>query len=228
MANVWRVGLVFLCGAPAAALACGGSQGTTFGPLGGPAASDDGGAADAEPSQTSSSPDDAGSGSPGVFTSNGSDAGVLFDCQPGTYSGMFSTTVTNDAGGIFSLFSFNWAGNLSITLQGKVENNGSGEVPVPTLTIAPGAQLSGMDMMGGHFSADLSGQLDCPTKTLTATISNGFYGYFGDAGGVQMTGSMSATYDGSGSAPTLSGQMDVGSPQVPGTGGVGTWTATLQ
>ena len=36
--------------------------------------------------KTSSSPDDAGSGSPGVFTSNGSDAGVLFDCQPGTFS----------------------------------------------------------------------------------------------------------------------------------------------
>jgi hypothetical protein len=219
MANVWRAGLLFLC-------ACSGSG--SAGSFSGTEPSDDGGASDAG-SSPSTPEDDSGSGSPGVFTNNdAAPAGVVFDCKPGTYAGMFTTTVTNDAGGLFSLFTFNWSGNLSIVLQGKVENNGSGEVPVPTLTIAPGAKLAGMDTMGGHFSADLSGQLDCPTKTLTATISNGFYSYLGDAGGVQMTGDMSATYDDSSNPPKLSGQMNVGSPQVPGTGGVGTWTATLQ
>jgi hypothetical protein len=183
-------------------------------------------------------PDDssvaAGDGAPsGVFfksdDASGIPPGVVFECRPGTYSGMFNTTVTNDAGGLFSLFSFNWTGSLSITLEGMVTTTSAGEFPSSTLTIAPGAKLAGKDSMGGMFTADLSGQLDCPSKTLSATIANGFYSYgVGDAG-VSMQGSMSATYDGTVTPPMLSmGEMSLGSPQIQGTSAGGTWTATLQ
>jgi hypothetical protein len=168
-------------------------------------------------------------GTIGVFTS--SDASpVVFDCEPGTYSGPFATMVTSDAGGLAALISFNLMGSLSITLQGKVTNTGAGEIPEPTLTIAPGAKLAGKDMtFGGNFNADLIGQLDCPSKTLSVTIANGTYDYLGDAASVEMQGSMSATYDGTTATPTLSmGEMSVSSSQVTSLGANGTWSATLQ
>src|SRR5580692_6399306 len=41
--------------------------------------------------------DDGGSGA--VFTSSdAAPASVVFDCEPGTYTGMFNTMVSNDAG----------------------------------------------------------------------------------------------------------------------------------
>jgi hypothetical protein len=178
---------------------------------------------------TTSTGDDGGPSN--VFTStDAAPSGVVFDCKPGTYAGMFTTMVTNDAGGLFALFSLNWTGSLSITLQGKVTTSNAGEIPEPTLTIAPGAKLSGVDAYGGHFNADLSGQLDCPSKTLTATVANGMYNYLGtDAGGIAMQGSLSATYDGTMAAPMLTlGAMDLSSPQLMGTAAIGTWTATLQ
>jgi hypothetical protein len=170
-------------------------------------------------------------GPSGVFTSSdAAPSGVVFDCKPGTYAGMFTTMVTNDAGGLFALFSLNWTGSLSITLQGKVTTSGAGEIPEPTLTIAPGAKLSGVDAYGGHFNADLTGQLDCPSKTLTATVADGNYNFTGgDAGGISMAGTLSATYDGTMAMPMLTlGAMDLSSPQLMGTAAVGTWTATLQ
>jgi hypothetical protein len=226
------VGTLLVVGAAASLVwlaACGGSSHGGFLSIGDPsAAQGDGDAAISDASTTVSS-DDGGSGGGAIFTSgDAAPAGVMFDCQPGTYSGMFTTMVTSDAGGLLSLFSFNWTGNLSITLQGHVMNSGTGEIPQPTLTIAPGAQLAGVDTMGGHFNAELSGQLDCPSKTLTATVLNGTYSYFGDAGGVSMQGTMSATYDGTGAKPTLTGGLDLSSAQISSLAALGTWSATLQ
>ncbi len=212
---------------------CGGSGGPGFGSSDGTgAARDEGDAAASDGgSGATNTPAASGddSGPTGIFTSSdasGLPSGVVFDCKPGTYSGMFATMVTSDAGGIFSLLSFNWTGSLSITLQGSVMT-GSGEIPEPTLTIAPGAKLSGTDAYGGDFTADLSGQLDCPSKMLTATISNGSYTYSGTT--VMMAGTLSGTYDGGTTPPAITmGAMNVSSPQITSLGSAGTWTATLQ
>ncbi len=203
------------CGSHGGAL---GGSGASSGDDEGNPASDAGGGA--------SSGDDASTGM--VFTSSdAAPAGVTFECEPGTYTGMFMTQVGSDAGGLASLFSFAWTGTLSITLQGSVMNTSAGEIPLSTLTIAPGAKLSGMDMMGGIFSADLSGMLDCPTKMLTVTVANGTYT---DAFmTVQMTGSMTATYDASSGTPELTdGMISVGSPQYASLSADGTWSATLK
>jgi hypothetical protein len=215
-----------------AALGCGSKSQGALDPVGGGTASSDGGD-DASAGDPSTGASDDGGAAPGIFTSgdaSGLAPGVAFDCQPGTYAGTFTTKVTSDAGGLLSLFSFSWMGNLSITLQGQVTQSGGGEIPLPTLTIAPGAKLAGTDAMNGHFSGDLSGQLDCPSKTLTATIANGSYNYLpGDAGGISMQGTMSATYDGTGATPALTnGAMNVSSAQIAGIAAVGAWTATLQ
>jgi hypothetical protein len=210
--------LVLACGAKNQALQPGSGDDTN-------SPGDAGGASDG----TSSAGDDGGPS--GIFTStDAAPSGIVFDCKPGTYAGMFTTMVTNHAGGLFALFSLNWTGNLSITLQGKVTTSSAGEIPEPTLTIAPGAKLSGVDAYGGHFNADLSGQLDCPSKTLTATVADGVYNYLGtDAGGIAMQGSLSATYDDTTAMPMLSpGAMNLSSPQLMGTAAIGTWTATLQ
>jgi hypothetical protein len=207
--------------------ACGG-HGTTGFPSLGSGGSSGGDASRAESSDADPAGDDAG----GVFTSgdaNGLPSGLVFDCQPGTYAGKFTTTVTSDAGGLFALFNYSWSGNLSITLQGAVSHTSTGEIPQPTLTIAPGAKLAGMDAMGVAFNADLSGQLDCPSKALNATIANGVYGAIGDAGGIAMQGTLTATYDGTSSPPTLAmGGMMLTSPQIMSLAADGSWMATLQ
>jgi hypothetical protein len=155
---------------------------------------------------------------------------VTFECKPGTYSGTFTTTVTTDAGLFSSLFSFNWTGTLSITLVGHVTQNANGEsFAAPVLTIAPGANLSGADNFGGHFSSGLSGQLDCPNKKLTGTLSNGMYEYPGDAGSITMEGNLSGAYDGSTTPPALTmGEIGVSSPTYPTLAAAGGWSATLQ
>ncbi len=164
-----------------------------------------------------------------LTSSDAATTGVKFDCQPGTYTGMFTTTVTTDAGLFPSLLSFDWKGTLSITLVGHVTQTSSGEsFAEPTLTIAPGAELSGTDNFGGDFHAGLSGSLDCPSKALTGTLSNGTYTYPGDSGSITMTGTLSATYDGTMTPPALSaGQISVGSPMFSTLGATGTWSATL-
>lgn len=229
--TAWRRGAATLLLGASGLLACGSHDGGALG------SDDGGGGSNSGSSSSGSSGSNGGSGSANsgsssgpVFTSqDAAPAGVTFECEPGTYSGMFATTVGNDAGGIFSLFSIAWTGMLSITLQGSVMDTATGEIPSPTLTIAPGAKLDGTDAYGGHFVADLSGMLDCPTKTLSVTVANGNYTYpYTDAGGVALTGMMSATYDSSGSAPQLTmGQMNLGSPQI-GAEATGTWSATLQ
>jgi hypothetical protein len=158
-----------------------------------------------------------------------------FTCKPGTYSGPFSTKVTSgsDAGGLLgalaSLFQYPWMGTLSITLQGMT-TVGTGEDTYTTLTIAPGAMLSGVDQTGGHFSADIAGSLDCATDVLTGTLSNGSYEFPGDSGSVSMQGTISATYgeEGDAGTPALSGNLTASSTQISGTEAVGTWTAALQ
>lgn len=154
---------------------------------------------------------------------------VKFDCQPGTYSGMFKVHVSTDAGLLPQLVSFDVAGTVSIALVGKVTQGMGGEFPQPTLSIAPGAKLSGNDAtFGGHFSADVTGQLDCPSKAFAGTLSNGVYVYTGDSGSLQMEGSLSATYDGTMTPPALTmGTMQLSSPQL-SLGSSGPWSATLQ
>jgi len=204
-------------------VACGGHGTTGFSSPG------SGGSSGGDASRAESSDADPASE---VFTSgdaNGLPSGLVFDCQPGTYAGKFTTMVTSDAGGLFALFNYSWSGNLSITLQGAVTHTSTGEIPQPTLTIAPGAKLAGMDANGIAFNADLSGQLDCPSKTLNATVANGTYGAVGDAGGIAMQGTLTATYDGASSPPTLAmGGMALTSPQIMSLAAEGTWTATLK
>jgi hypothetical protein len=216
------------------ALGCGGSgAGAGFSsPDGGSGApASDGGDTSSDDSSTLFL--DSGQFTTVLASSDGAAPPVTFACEPGTYSGMFTTTVTTDAGLFPSLLSFNWTGTLSIALVGHVTQTQSanGEnftVAAPVLTIAPGAMLSGADNFGGHFISGLSGQLDCPTKMLTGTLSNGVYEYPGDAGSIVMQGTLSGTYDGT-KPPTLTmGEIQVGSPTYSTLGATGTWSATLQ
>jgi hypothetical protein len=194
-----------------------------------------GDATDASSQGASTSGDDASTaaGDAGLLVLTSGDAapaGVAFACEPGTYAGMFTTTVTTDAGLFPSLLSFNWMGNLSISLIGHVSQGSNGEdFAAPTLTIAPGAMLAGTDNFGGRFTAGLSGQLDCPSKTLTGTLSNGQYDYPYDAGSITMVGTLSGAYDGTMTPPALTaGQIAVGSPMFSTLGATGSWSATLQ
>ena len=209
---------------------CGGSRGGAgFASGGGYGASgsDDGG--DASSDDASTPAVDSGLGGLALTSADAAPPGVKFDCLPGTYSGMFTVHVTTDAGLLPALVSFNVMGDLSITLVGQLMQGVGGEFPQSTLTIAPGAKLSGTDVsFGGHFSADLTGQLDCPSKTFAGTLSNGVYNYMGDAGGITMDGQMSATYDGTSMPPTLTmGVMDLTAPQLQ-LGSSGPWSATLK
>lgn len=100
----------------------------------------------------------------------------------------------------------------------------------PVLTIAPGAMLSGTDNFGGHFVSALAGQLDCPTKTLAGTLMNGGYDYPGnDAANIELTGSLTATYQDTPTPPSLTmGTISVGSPTYSTLAANGTWSATHQ
>jgi hypothetical protein len=154
---------------------------------------------------------------------------VTFDCKPGTYAGTFETHVSSDAGGLFAFYSLDIKGTLSIAIVGEV-TRGTGEVPTTTYSIAPGAELAGVDQSyGGTYGADLVGQLDCASKTFTGTLSNAIYHLFLDAGVVPMEGSLSGTYnDGDAGVPQLTGTMMLSSPNLPSLGAVGPWTASLQ
>jgi hypothetical protein len=224
-----KVGTVCAGALASLAFACGGHKDLTLGSTGG--GGEQGAPDSGSPNDSSTatfSGDDGGSSA--IFT-GGDDGGssVVFDCQPGTYTGTFATMVTNDAGGIWSLFSVSWAGSLSITLQGMAQQSGGGEIPLPTLTIAPGAKLDGADMNGGHFIADMTGTLDCPSKKLNVTIANGAYEFFLDSGSIPLGGTMTATYDGNSNPPQLTmGAISVGSPSVPGSDAEGAWSAMLQ
>jgi hypothetical protein len=219
------------------ALGCGGSSGESGfpSPDNGTTAPSLGDGGDASNDDSSTLFPDSG---PAFVVFTGGDGAppppVKFECQPGTYAGTFTTTVTTDAGLFPSLLHFNWTGTLTITLVGHVTQSQSanGEnlsMPAPVLTIAPGAMLSGADNFGGHFNAGLSGQLDCPSKQLTGTLSNGTYEYPGDAGSIPMEGSLTGVYDGTTTPPALTmGTIGVSSPTYSTLGANGTWSATLQ
>jgi hypothetical protein len=218
-----------LAGTALVALGCGGAHGGAgFGASGGaePPAAD---AGDASGDDSSSPVADSSQLTLPGYTSADAAPGVKFDCQPGTYAGMFMVHVTTDAGLLPALVSFNVAGTVSIALVGKVTQGSGGEFPQPILSIAPGAKLSGDDAtFGGHFSADVSGQLDCPNKTFAGTLSNGVYVYPSDSGSLQMGGSLTATYDGTVTPPSLTmGVMQLTAPQL-SLGSSGPWSATLK
>lgn len=209
------------------ALGCGGPHGAGFGSGASAAAPSDAGE---DTSGDDSSTTNADSGQPQLFlAAEAAPPGVTFDCQPGTYSGTFKVHVSTDAGLLPALVSFDVSGTLSIVLVGKVTQGSGGEFPEPILTIAPGAKLSGVDTsFGGNFSADVSGQLDCPSKTFSGILANGVYEYPLDSGSIMMTGTLSATYDGSSMPPTLTtGVMELDAPQLQ-LGSTGPWSATLQ
>jgi len=173
----------------------------------------------------------------------------LYNCQPGTYTGMFTTKVgaTDSGTTLFNFnfnFNFNWNGCLSITLapsDAGTTKSGNGEnFSYQTLTVAPGAQLSGKDQMGGAFTLDLTGSLDCTPDSGPPVLSgklNGGY-CFGVAtcaadGGLNVGGNLSATYENT--PPTLignqAGDLTVCAVGVDGgclfAGADGTWSAAL-
>jgi hypothetical protein len=103
-------------------------------------------------------------------------------------------------------------------------------VPRTTYSIAPGAKLTGADQtFGGSYSADLTGQLDCATRTFSGTVNDGVYSIVFDAGSLPMEGSLTGQYDGGDArAPELHGTMILSTPQLPTVAAAGTWTASLQ
>ena len=222
------IGLVALSSA-VLALACSGGRHTdlALGNDNAPTGNDGGASAGDDASSAPPALDpDAG---PIFTTPDSAPPGVTFDCKPGTYSGTFETHVSSDAGGLLALYSLNIKGTISIAIVGQVMQ-GAGEIPTTTYSIAPGAQLTGVDQsFNGTYAADLSGQLDCATGTFTGTVNDGAYHLFLDAGVVPLEGSLTGTYDeGEGGVPQLSGTMMLTSPNLPSLGAVGPWTASLQ
>jgi hypothetical protein len=191
---------------------------------------------------TDDSSSDAGTGSDAGKGSASSSGGAVFlsdddataasasDCMPGTYSGPFKTQVfIGDAGpGPFALM---WTGTLTVTLVAKSQTVTGGELPTTTLTIAPGGRLQGTDNFNGTFGADVTGQLDCSSKKLSATISNGVYLILNnDASSIAFDGTAEGTYSKS-TPPALAGSIYiVTTDQGPlgDLGATGTVTATLQ
>jgi hypothetical protein len=141
------------------------------------------------------------------------------ECLPGTYAGTFTCNVM-----AISVIQFPWSGSLSITLVGQDTMNGE----FSTLTIAPGAKVSGADGHGGTFTADLTGSLDCPTRKLTGSMNNGQYlnGFVR----LLFTGDLTASYDVTATPRAFqNGVMGpLVSPELPTVEGNCTWTATLQ
>jgi len=95
--------------------------------------------------------------------------------------------------------------------------------------VAPGAMISGSDNLGDVGSANLSGQLDCGSRTFSGTLSNGVANILSSGLTVMLEGSISATYDPSANPTALvNGSLEITSPQLLGTQGMGTWSAKLQ
>jgi hypothetical protein len=201
-------------------------------------ASGDGDGGDAAAQAASAPAASASGGSTPLFAqSDAGDAGPAISasaCTPGTYSGTFTTAVTiPDAGLLSVLFSIAWSGSLSVTLVGEQSTSQSGEFSNTTLVIAPGAKLTGTDQYGGTFSAGVSGQLDCPSRTLSGTLDGSYTNsallFTGDGGTVTLNGTLSGTYDSNVTPVALdNGSLSVTSPQVSGLEAAGTWSATLQ
>jgi hypothetical protein len=207
----------------------GGSGSAMFGSYGMGSQSDrDGGGA-----TNDGAPTRAGNGAapPPLFAADSAPAGSMSDCKPGTYTGAYMMNAGLAEGGFLSgLISIPLSGTLSITLVGNQSTPHPGEFNNSTLTVAPGAQMSGSDdTLGSTFYADLSGQLDCTSRMFVGTLSNGVYSFLGDAASVMLIGSLMATYDPKANPLAfVNGYLDFTSPQVQGWEGTGTWSATLQ
>lgn len=121
-------------------------------------------------------------------------------------------------------------GTLSITLVANKPTPHPGEFNSGTLTVAPGAMFSGKDNYGDLWSADITGQLDCGSRTFVGSLSNGVADIFGsDAATVGLDGNLSATYDpGANPVALVNGSIELTSPQVASTMGAGQWSAALQ
>jgi hypothetical protein len=175
-----------------------------------------------------SAPLPVGDGAPPplLFVADSAPARAASDCKPGTYTGTFTMNVTY--GGVDS--GVNLMGSLSITLVANKPTPHPGEFNSGTLTVAPGAMFSGKDNYGDLWSADITGQLDCGSRTFVGSLSNGVADIFGsDAATVGLDGNLSATYDpGANPVALVNGSIELTSPQVASTMGAGQWSAALQ
>jgi hypothetical protein len=175
-----------------------------------------------------SAPLPVGDGAPPplLFVADSAPARAASDCKPGTYTGTFTMNVTY--GGVDS--GVNLMGTLSITLVANKPTPHPGEFNSGTLTVAPGAMFSGKDNYGDVWSADITGQLDCGSRTFVGSLSNGVADIFGsDAATVGLDGNLSATYDpGANPVALVNGSIELTSPQVASTMGAGQWSAALQ
>lgn len=208
---------------------CGGNRGATLDTgTGDDAHSIDDAAAGDALAQPAFASDDGTAPPSGLFMSGDATVTPSSDCRPGTYSGPFMTDVVlGDAAP--TALSLQWKGTLMVTLVGMTETKNAGELPTTTLMIAPGGRMDGTDKFNGYFGADVVGQLDCPSRTLHATIQNGVYIIVGDSGTLPFTGTVDGMYNAT-MPPALNGSINVAtSPGLFGAlGATGTVTATLQ
>ncbi len=226
----WSVLCVSMAGTIAAS--CGGSQTSHVDPIGSTdnSSTDAGTGSDDGNASTSSSGSAPTSGGSVFMSDDGATAASASDCMPGTYSGPFTTQVfIGDAGpGPFALM---WTGTLTVTLVAQAQTMTGGEIPTTTLTIAPGGRLQGMDNFNGTFGADVMGQLDCSSKKLQATISNGVYLVLNnDASTIAFDGTAEGTYNAS-TPPALAGSIYIVTTNQGALGALGATgmvTATLQ
>jgi hypothetical protein len=127
------------------------------------------------------------------------------DCLPGIYAGVLDCKVK-----LFDLFELPNGATMSLTL---VEHN-TQSAEFSTLEIAPGGELrSGGDAVLGTLSADLSGTLDCRTRKVSGTLSNGKYDQ--PLASQTFSGNFSADYDPGPPAALIQGTMLMRSNELP-------------
>ncbi len=115
--------------------------------------------------------------------------------SPGRTSGTFDCTIS----AILGLVQIPWKGPISLTLTGE---QSGGEIQ--TLTIAPGARISGTDQYDGSFSANLSGILDCPAQKLTGALDGNYQLAMGIINvNAMFAGNMGANYTGNSTPPAF-------------------------
>lgn len=108
-------------------------------------------------------------------------------CLPGTYAGRYECTVS-----FLGFPFFPWSGDLTLVLE---QGEGFDDPEFPTLTVAPGAMLAGMDTIGGTFSGRLEGELDCRTGELSGALVGASYVGGGGTFSVAFDGDLSAFYE---------------------------------
>jgi hypothetical protein len=166
-------------------------------------------------------------------------------CAAGTYIGTFQATpeaFPSEVGsallGVLGVLlpadggTASWSGEVFITLVGPGGGLDSGSNNTADLAIS-GAWILGGDVSSGTLiEAALVGTLDCQSKAFSAELEMGTLANvstaFLDAGlALPLTGTLSATYDGTMTPPALTnGQIHlVVNPYVETIGGI--WSATL-